>query len=77
MALSIFFGIFKVHMILVYIIQEIKIRHWWATRMLAICLIPIMPGPRLVMFFFVVVLQFHGGLLNRLLLPLLQTTQRL
>ena len=45
--------------------------------MLAICLIPIMPGPRLVMFFFVVILQFHGGLLNILWLPLLQTSKRL
>ena len=73
MPLSIFFGIFKVHKILIYFLQEIK----WATRMLAICLIPIMPGLRLVMFFSVVVLQFHGGLLNRLWLPLLQTTKRL
>ena len=56
MALSKIFGIFKVHKILVYFIQEIKIRHWWATRMLAICLIPIMESPRVVMFFTVVVL---------------------
>ena len=56
MALSKIFNIFKVHKILVYFIQEIKIRHWWATWMLVICLIPIMPGPKVVMFFSVVVL---------------------
>ena len=69
MTLNIFFGIFKVHKILVSFIQEIKIQHWWATRMLAICLIPILPGPRLVMFFSMVVPQFHGGLLDILWLP--------
>ena len=56
MALIKIFGIFKVHKILVYFMQEIKVRHWWATRMLAICPIPIMPSPRVVIFFSVVVL---------------------